>query len=232
MLFRFCKNSTRLYKSQVTSQVQVRTLTCSKNLKITNHFCAEIGVINRSNLRQSNLFLDVLRNLRFLRTKNILNVDLSFFKKIFPVRKIENKIKEHLDILYPEFKIFFNVPRLRDLNCQSIRAQFENRFEFEVDGVLFYHKEAHYESGCTPLVGWLKPYMIPEILGLAMPDWVLKQAPSDYVNVRDSIEKFESNQKLRFEDKISADLKTDGLDSSLKNVDIGMDFKESSRQEI
>ncbi|RNA29695.1 odr-4 -like protein, partial [Brachionus plicatilis] len=34
-------------------------------------FCAKIGVINRSNLRQSN----AIKNLRFLRTKNILNVD-------------------------------------------------------------------------------------------------------------------------------------------------------------
>ncbi|RNA21395.1 hypothetical protein BpHYR1_010187, partial [Brachionus plicatilis] len=52
-------------------------------LRFFSNFCAKIGVINRSNLRQSNvikkrgilLFLDVLRNLRFLRTKNILNVD-------------------------------------------------------------------------------------------------------------------------------------------------------------
>ncbi|RNA34608.1 hypothetical protein BpHYR1_049829 [Brachionus plicatilis] len=46
----------------------------TKILKKLTNFCAKIGVINRSNLGQSNLFLEVLRNLRFLRTKNILNV--------------------------------------------------------------------------------------------------------------------------------------------------------------
>ncbi|RNA07128.1 hypothetical protein BpHYR1_036451, partial [Brachionus plicatilis] len=30
-------------------------------LRFFSNFCAKIGVINRSNLRQSNLFLDVLR---------------------------------------------------------------------------------------------------------------------------------------------------------------------------
>lgn len=118
------------------------------------------------------------------------------------------------------------------MNSYTIRSQFDRNFEYDLDGILFYHKEAHYEPGCSPLVGWLKVFMIPEILGIPMPDWVLKQAPSDYVNMRNSIEKFETEQKLRYEDKIGTEFKTDGLDNSLKNVDIAMEFKESSRQEI
>ncbi|VDP92609.1 unnamed protein product [Echinostoma caproni] len=31
-----------------------------------------------------------------------------------------------------------------------------------VDGILFYHNAVIYEPGPTPLVGWLKPYMLPE----------------------------------------------------------------------
>ena len=38
-------------------------------------------------------------------------------------------------------------------------------FSVQLDGVLFYHKESHYTHGNTPLVGWLKGYMFPEILG-------------------------------------------------------------------
>lgn len=124
------------------------------------------------------------------------------------------------------------MPRLGSVNSFTICSQFDQQFDYDLDGILFYHKEAHYEPGCSPLVGWLKAFMVPEILGIPMPNWVLKQAPSDYVNVRNSIEKFETEQKLRFEDKIGTELKTDGLENSLKNVDIVMEFKENSRQEI
>ena len=39
-------------------------------------------------------------------------------------------------------------------------------FQAEVDGILFYHKETHYTHGPTPLIGWLKPFMMKEILGI------------------------------------------------------------------
>ena len=35
----------------------------------------------------------------------------------------------------------------------------------QVDGFLFYHKNAHYIGGTTPLAGWIYPYMINEVLG-------------------------------------------------------------------
>ncbi|KAM6351109.1 snurportin-1-like [Alca torda] len=49
----------------------------------------------------------------------------------------------------------------------------------QVDGLLFYHKQTHYTPGSTPLVGWLRPYMVPEILGLSMPVTTLTAKP-DY----------------------------------------------------
>lgn len=49
----------------------------------------------------------------------------------------------------------------------------------QVDGLLFYHKQTHYTPGSTPLVGWLRPYMVPEILGLAVPATALTAKP-DY----------------------------------------------------
>jgi len=48
----------------------------------------------------------------------------------------------------------------------------------EVDGLLFFHKRTHYTCGRTPLVGWLKPYMLPEILGVSVPDAYLAGAPA------------------------------------------------------
>ncbi|KAM7357048.1 snurportin-1 [Cochliomyia hominivorax] len=38
--------------------------------------------------------------------------------------------------------------------------------EPELDGFLFYHKQSHYVCGTTPLVCWLFPFMIPDILNL------------------------------------------------------------------
>jgi snurportin-1 len=35
-----------------------------------------------------------------------------------------------------------------------------------LDGLLFYHTEAHYVPGCSPLVGWLKPHMMVTVLSV------------------------------------------------------------------
>ena len=39
-----------------------------------------------------------------------------------------------------------------------------------MDGVLFFHKGTNNICGQTPLVGWLQPYMLPEMLGVPVPD--------------------------------------------------------------
>lgn len=48
--------------------------------------------------------------------------------------------------------------------------------------MLFYHKKAHYTFGASPLVVWLKAYMMPEILGIKIPDNLAALAPSSYKN--------------------------------------------------
>ncbi len=60
---------------------------------------------------------------------------------------------------------------------------------------MFYHKETHYTCDYTPLVGWLKPYMFPEILNAKVPEWILKTAPDDYVNAKNAI----SDSKIEIE---------------------------------
>lgn len=62
----------------------------------------------------------------------------------------------------------------------------------EVDGLLFFHKRTHYTCGRTPLVGWLKPYMLPEILGLPVPDAFMVGVPA--VN---KLTLLKSNKELR-----------------------------------
>ena len=38
--------------------------------------------------------------------------------------------------------------------------------QLQVDGLLFYHKEASYEAGRSPLVCWLRPSMLSDIIGV------------------------------------------------------------------
>ncbi|CAG2112616.1 unnamed protein product [Medioppia subpectinata] len=40
------------------------------------------------------------------------------------------------------------------------------QFSSPVDGLLFYHKRCHYTSGVTPLVNWLKPHMLSDVLNI------------------------------------------------------------------
>lgn len=61
--------------------------------------------------------------------------------------------------------------------CQALSVD----VPYEVDGLLFYHKQTHYTPGSTPLVGWLKPYMVPDILGFAVPATQLTIKP-EYAN--------------------------------------------------
>ena len=44
-----------------------------------------------------------------------------------------------------------------------------------LDGLLFYHNKTHYVPGSTPLVGWLKPHMMPRVLGVPVAPIYLKQ---------------------------------------------------------
>eukprot|EP00095_Tigriopus_kingsejongensis_P000911 snap_masked-scaffold186_size273091-processed-gene-1.9 protein:Tk00911 transcript:snap_masked-scaffold186_size273091-processed-gene-1.9-mRNA-1 annotation:"PREDICTED: snurportin-1" len=65
-------------------------------------------------------------------------------------------------------------------------------FRDPLDGILFYHKQLHYTPGHTPLVGWLKPYMLPEMLGVAVSDDLLALAPPDYVDSQTYMQDFNS----------------------------------------
>ncbi|XP_052276684.1 uncharacterized protein LOC127875954 isoform X2 [Dreissena polymorpha] len=50
----------------------------------------------------------------------------------------------------------------------------------QFDGCLFYHRQAHYTFGRSPLVIWLKPYMVPEMLGIPVPDSMTTEKPANY----------------------------------------------------
>uniref|UniRef100_A0AAY4CT55 Snurportin-1 n=1 Tax=Denticeps clupeoides TaxID=299321 RepID=A0AAY4CT55_9TELE len=52
---------------------------------------------------------------------------------------------------------------------EFIQEALSKEYSFNVDGLLFFHRQTHYTPGSTPLVGWLRPYMVSDILGMEVP---------------------------------------------------------------
>nr|XP_037268259.1 snurportin-1-like isoform X2 [Rhipicephalus microplus] len=70
----------------------------------------------------------------------------------------------------------------------------------EMDGLLFYHKKGHYFEGVSPLVGWLKPYMVPEILGTSVdPHYLEKQPPKHQTDLKEKLEANKSRTRSKVE---------------------------------
>ncbi|XP_065147525.1 snurportin-1 [Paramisgurnus dabryanus] len=96
---------------------------------------------------------------------------------------LQSKVEEAED-LSEIFKINpFRFVSLNSITCstESIQKALAHEYNFTVDGLLFYHKETHYTPGSTPLVGWLRPYMVADILGIEVPQCPLTCKP-DYAS--------------------------------------------------
>jgi len=72
-------------------------------------------------------------------------------------------------------------------------------FPVAVDGLLCYHRRVHYLPGRkhNPLVMWLKPYMIPELMGYDVPANVRCLAPVDYLTAHDFIAEYRDQHQKR-----------------------------------
>ncbi len=69
---------------------------------------------------------------------------------------------------------------LSEIHCVCFSSglfSFILNFWLQVDGLLFYHRQTHYTPGSTPLVGWLRPYMVTDILGMEVPVGPLTTKP-------------------------------------------------------
>ncbi|XP_055946653.1 snurportin-1-like isoform X2 [Argiope bruennichi] len=75
-------------------------------------------------------------------------------------------------------------------------------FPSKLDGLLFYHKQSHYICGTTPLVGWLKAYMVPEMLSIEVPPALMAEKPSSYVSMQQHVPyAFEKHLKRKEEEE-------------------------------
>lgn len=65
-----------------------------------------------------------------------------------------------------------------------------------IDGFLFYHCNAHYYFGYTPLVTWLKSFMLPEVLGIFVPS-PLDEKPDNYVNFEHYMQQYKEKREQK-----------------------------------
>ncbi|KAI6232708.1 RNA U transporter 1 [Aphelenchoides fujianensis] len=62
---------------------------------------------------------------------------------------------------------------------------------YGLDGLMFYHKEAFYTGGETPMVGWLKPWMMSDVLGVGVHATYEKKSKA--ITQQEYIDKFAKN---------------------------------------
>lgn len=96
---------------------------------------------------------------------------------------LQSKVEEAEDLSEISKINPFRFVSLNSITCstESIQKALAHEYNFTVDGLLFYHKETHYTPGSTPLVGWLRPYMVADILGIEVPQCPLTCKP-DYAS--------------------------------------------------
>jgi len=75
-------------------------------------------------------------------------------------------------------------------------------FQERLDGLLFYHRNVHYMPGKTPLVAWLKGYMVPELLNIQVSDELVEQTPTDYPGMKTYLKKtYDRVERMKKEDE-------------------------------
>jgi len=75
-------------------------------------------------------------------------------------------------------------------------------FQERLDGLLFYHRNVHYMPGKTPLVAWLKGYMVPELLNIQVSDELIEQTPTDYPGMKTYLKKtYDRVERMKKEDE-------------------------------
>lgn len=89
-----------------------------------------------------------------------------------------------------------------------------------LDGYLFYHKEADYIVGdnTTPLILWILPFMIEEVLNITVHPLYHASKPDNYTNYMDFIKEFNSKMKRKRYTKRSGEEEMDHEVTNEKDV--------------
>lgn len=99
---------------------------------------------------------------------------------------MQSKINENEEFKEINEDNSYPIVALPSVHCNGDLSEFLCSLEnsAELDGLLFYHREGHYTRGRTPLVTWLKPYMLSEVLGIFVPEEMNKNKPNDYIDAQ------------------------------------------------
>ncbi|CAI4232657.1 unnamed protein product [Auanema sp. JU1783] len=110
--------------------------------------------------------------------KNIYCLDLLswdgqvFTDSPFDLRRfwINSKLQENPSLTKGKKHNFLELPQ-----CSCAKQNMEEMVKdveekYKLDGFLFYYSKVFYEEGQNPLIGWLKPWMLTELLGVSVPE--------------------------------------------------------------
>lgn len=121
--------------------------------------------------------------------------------------------------------LFQLAPRMiaRDLYPQLLETWQHFSENVELDGINFYYPESLYTPGETPLVLWLKPFMIPDVLQRPVNDHLANfQKPPDYVNVFEYMNNLKKTKKIKNKNKKK---KNNNSNCDVMEVDISTEVR-------
>ncbi|XP_017788288.1 PREDICTED: snurportin-1 [Habropoda laboriosa] len=107
------------------------------------------------------------------------NTEFRFFWLQSRLQEIEELQEKNTD------KNTYPILPLPNIDCNTdINSALANVSHLHpLDGLLFYHRDGIYTKGRTTFVTWLKPFMLPEVLGLSVPS-PLDEKPDGYIDFK------------------------------------------------
>lgn len=126
-----------------------------------------------------------------------------FFQTDFRFYWLKSKIEEHpeLQTIRKGVNDCSIIPLLYVTCDQPFYDCLQNMCKtFSIDGLLFYHKQIPYTNGRTPLVAWLKAYMLPEVLNMLVPE-ELEEKPAGYIDFETHVLKVIQAEKNRLQNR-------------------------------
>lgn len=82
-----------------------------------------------------------------------------------------------------------------ELTTRMKNCQFPKKILESIDGFLFFKKNASYFNGVSSDVGWLKPFMIPEVLKMSVGPQLLMNCPGDCPSMDEYIKEFDEDKR-------------------------------------
>lgn len=168
------------------------------------------------------------------------NQDLVNCETSFRFFWINSKIEEeNLSVSRTNNKFVFKLINYIDCTNEEAMQQCFLKFPFfqgddvNMDGFLFYHKNSFYIHGKTPLVGWLYPFMVPELFpNMQINIEYERLRPDDYQGHKDFAQIYDENKKNKDKNRRQKKLKAIDEDMQQSTFDTTSDIiKEEAQME-